>query len=414
MKSTDRYSSLYKINIALIINKINVINISSSDIVSMTFINNYDTMTFPIIRVRLYSDISVIQSITEYPNDIHIRGSLDGGIYRMNDDDKSPIMVSSITNIPLSLKVYIENKNIPTSTMDQYIEGDKKETDLNNDVKVPIELYCYDENTIHHMKQKVPSIYKNMSILSILEDIFRRNNILNYHIDTLHNQNKFNQILIPNLNVSEALSFLDSQYGLYKKGTHVYGDIDKLYMCNTDVDNGTKPIPIYVAGYKNNTDMSGMKKTTNGYHMETMAGNISVISETDIERTLNSQNIIAINVDDLNVDTNQLSNLYNISGIDNVSDKITLPDILHKTTNPYITDERIARVDENITRIDVSGVGFDIGKIKINTRYNLIFESPIRGMRMNKYYRATYVCHVLSNLDSMLFVPQTTMNLCNN
>lgn len=414
MKNTDNYSVLYKIKLSLIIDKNDIINISSSDIVSLAIINNYDTMTYPIIRVRLYSDINTIQKITECPDDVYMRGNLDGGIYRMNDEEKSPVIVSTTKGITLQTKVYIENKNIASSSMDQYINGVKKDSNLNENVKVPIELYCYNETLIHRMKQKVQSIYKNMSIASIIEDVFRRGNINDYVIDPLNNQGRFEQILIPNMNIIQTLSFFDTNYGLYKKGSQLYGDIDKLYLCDTNVNNGLKPIPIYVESAKNNTDMSGMKKTNNGFYMTTMAGNVSIRSETDIERVINSQNIVAINVNDLNVETNELKKLYDISMTDNVTEKISTPDTLHKTLNKYLTDTRIARINENMTKVDVSGSGFDIERFKVNTRFNLIFSSPIRGMNMNDYYRATYVCHVLSNLDSDLFVAQTTMNLCNN
>jgi hypothetical protein len=97
-----------------------------------------------------------------------------------------------------------------------------------------------------------------------------------------------------------------------------------------------------------------------------------------------------------------------------IMNKIATPDILHKTLNQYIAEAYAARVTERITRVDVSGVGFDIGKLNIRTRYNLIFDSPIRGMRMDQYYRATRVVHVISNLDSDLFIAQTTMSLCSN
>ena len=413
MSNVKKYTALYKISISLIADG-EIINIPSSDIVSIMMVNNYDTMSFPIIRVRLYSDISIMQKIVEVPNDVYIRGNLDGAIYQMSDEDKSPTIVLPIKNIPFHMKVYIENKNIPTSSMDQYIEGVKKNSDLNENIKVPIELYCYNQSSIHNVRQKVPSIYKDISILSVIEDFFRRSDITEYHIDPSINQKKFDQILLPNLDVSQALSFFDHMYGLYPKGAQFYGDIDKLYLCDSDVDNGTTPIPIYVDSYKNNTDMSGMKRTTNGFYMETMAGNVSIISETDVERTLNTQNIAAVDLHDMHVDTAQMSNLYDIKGIDNESTKIETPNIIHKTKNEFIVSTRIARVDENVTRVDVSGVGFDISKLKINTRYNLIFESAMRGISMNKRYRATYVCNVLSNLDSNLFVAQTTMNLCNN
>jgi hypothetical protein len=97
-----------------------------------------------------------------------------------------------------------------------------------------------------------------------------------------------------------------------------------------------------------------------------------------------------------------------------VSKKIRVPTILHKSKNMNISNTIAARIYERLTRIDVSGVGFDVGKLKINTRYNLIFDSPIRGLDINQRYRATYVNHVFTNLNSDLFIAQTTMNLCNN
>ncbi len=415
MKRNDKFSALYKINIRLYSNNHNIsINIPKSDIVSISIINNYDTMTFPIVRFRLYSDISVIQSISEYPNDFYICGNFDGGIYRMNDDEKSPIMIKPIKSQSFQLKMYIENKNIPSSKMDNYIDGEKKDDFLNNDIKVPIEVYGYNEKLIHLMKQKVQSIYKDMSLLSVIEDIFHRNNITSYQIDPLFNQNKYNQILIPDLNISQALSFFESRYGLYKKGGCIFGDIDKIYICDTNVNNNIKPLPIYVDSPKNTNDMSGMKRTNTDYFMETTAKGVSIISETDIEKTLNSPNLTSINVNDLTVKSNLMQNLYAEEAGDVDKMMISTPNILHKTLNQCVNDMYIARIDEKITKVDVSGVGFDVWKLKINTRYNLIFESAMRGVKMNQCYRARYMCHTFTNLDSDLFIAQTTMNLCSN
>lgn len=413
MNTTNRYATFYRVNLALVVNN-EVITIPTSDIVSIAFINNYDTMTFPIIRIRLYSDIRIFQDITAFPNDINIRGNLDGGIYRVNDEERSPVLVSAAKNIPFQLKVYIENKNTPTSKMDQYINGEQKSSDLNDDVKVPIELYCYDDKIIQYMKQKTQSIYKNMSILSIVEDIFSRGNINYYQIDAFTNQTKFDQILIPNLNVSQTLAFFDSKYGIYEKGAQLYGDIDKMYLCNTDVNNGTKPLPIYVDGSKTNNETSGLRKTPMGFYMETLVSNVSVMTETDIGRALHSPVISSINVNDITVDTSELTRLYDIDNNDTSKEKIRIPDIIHKSKNPYVTKTYAARLNETMTKIDVSGIGFDIGRMKINTRYNLIFETPIRGMSMNEYYRASFMCHVLSNVDGDLFVANTTMKLCSN
>lgn len=427
----NNYSTLYRIAMSVQTNdNKNNFSIPTSDIISISMIHNYDTATFPIIRVRLYTDLDTMEYLTEYPDQIYVKMNMIGGVYRMDDENKSPIMVSGANNISFTLKGYIENKNTPTSIMDQYENGIKKSSDLNVNRKVPIEIYCYDDELIHYMRKKSPAIFKQMSLVSIIETMFRKQGIVDFEMEPTQNQEKYEQVLLPNLSISETLSFFDSMYGLYNKGAQVYGDIDKMYICNSNVNNGTTPLPIHVESYKSNSDMGGMVKKDNKFCMITKAMNVSVISETDIERVLNSENISAINVNTLNVETVSMDKLFSdvkkdatrrLVSTDDVnkyirmlSDRIDVPDILHKALNPYVAETYNARISERLTKIDVSGVGFDIGKIKINSRYNLIFESPIRGMSINQFYRATTVSHVISNLSGELFVAQTVMNLCSN
>ena len=68
MSTTDKYVTLYKPYLSIVLPD-DTLTISDSDIVSISFIHNYDTMTYPIVRVRLYSDISVIQSICDKPDE---------------------------------------------------------------------------------------------------------------------------------------------------------------------------------------------------------------------------------------------------------------------------------------------------------------------------------------------------------
>lgn len=443
-----RYSVLYKLSVSLKINSsLNnegyiTLQIPTADIVSITMINDYDYATFPIIRLRLYTDLTNMTYLTENPDDINVSIIMNGNVYRMNDsDNKTPTPVSGATNINVSLKGYIENKNVPTSIFDKYDHGIERLIDLNVVRKVPIELYCYDEKIIHYMRMRPESIYRDMTLSSIIEAIFRNQGIVNLNMDPLFNQIKYKQVLIPNLNINESLSFFDSMYGMYKKGAQLYGDIDKVYISNTDVNNRTTPLPIFVESYKNNSDMGGLRKINTLYNMNTKAENISVISETDIERVLNAPQIGSVNINNFYLNAASLEKLYpeiikemqmtvenyiqnssnraeTLSSIEKyaneVSKKITVPTILHKSKNMNISKTIAARIYERLTRIDVSGVGFDVGKLKINTRYNLIFDSPIRGIDMNQRYRATYANHIFTNLDSDLFIAQTTMHLCNN
>ena len=411
----DVYVTMYTPSLNLLVNN-ETINLSNSEIVSISFIHNYDTASYPIIRLRIYSDLTKIQQICENPDSILVRGCLNGGIYKMNQNtENESTLVKAVKSINISLKAYIEMKNIPSSTYDQYEDGKKKESDLNVNVKSPLELYCYNEQLVHYMKKRANSIYKDTSIGTVLHDILQQANVYNAEIDPITNPKKYNQVLIPNMNIIQSISFIDYYYGLYKKGGMMYGDLDKLYIANTDVYNGTTPIPIYVESYKNNNDSSGMTRINNDYQFYIMAPNVSIRSESDIERVLHGPKLAAINLMDMNdIDIIELTNLFEEIKSLSLSENIETPNLLHKTQNKYIGTSYVARLDERITKVDVSGTGFDIMRITPKTRFNLIFASPIRGIKIDKQYRATFVCHVLSSTDSGKFIAQTTMNLCTN
>lgn len=411
----DVYVTMYTPSLNLLVNN-ETINLSNSEIVSISFIHNYDTASYPIIRLRIYADLTKIQQICENPDSILVRGCLNGGIYKMNQNtENESTLVKAVKSINISLKAYIEMKNIPSSTYDQYEDGKKKESDLNVNIKSPLELYCYNEQLVHYMKKRANSIYKDTSIGIVLHDILQQANVYNAEIDPITNPKKYNQVLIPNMNIIQSISFIDYYYGLYKKGGMMYGDLDKLYIANTDVYNGTTPIPIYVESYKNNNDSSGMTRINNDYQFYIMAPNVSIRSESDIERVLHGPKFASINLMDMNdIDIVELTNLFEEIKSLSLSENIEVPNLLHKTQNKYIGTSYVARLDERITKVDVSGTGFDIMRITPKTRFNLIFASPIRGIKIDKQYRATFVCHVLSSTDSGKFIAQTTMNLCTN
>ena len=413
------YSVFYKMNLRFVLNGTDTISISNGDIVSLSFMSQFDTKIYPMIRLRLYSDITLLQKITKYPDTLEIRGSLDGGVYKIQDNE-SPVLIQPTQSVPLTYKVYFEFKNTPTSDMDMYENGLKRNSDLNTNNKVPLEFYCYNYNLIHGMRDQPQQIWKNMNIPTIISSMLSHCNITDYVFDIPLNQKRYNQVLIPNLSMLETLSFFDVTYGLYPKGGGVFGNIDKLYITNLASNNGTTPIPIYVKSYKNNSNMSGMVKMNNTYHMQTEYACVSVVSESDIEKVLTSETIVASNVNSLSINKEDLPSLKDAmkqnnglitpSFVNTISPSI----ILHKTPNDYVASYIAARINEKITRVDVSGSGFDITKFNPSTRYNLIFESPIRGMNMVDAYRATYVCHTITPTSQDLFTTATTFSLCKN
>ena len=53
----------------------------------------------------------------------------------------------------------------------------------------------------------------------------------------------------------------------------------------------------------------------------------------------------------------------------------------------------------------------DISKLTVDSRINIVFETPIRGMNINNRYRQINNVHVLNQLDSNLFYAQTNLRI---
>lgn len=409
----NKYQVMYDVCLHLSVNG-ELYKVNTADIVSISIINNYDTMTFPIIRIRLNTDLELIQNIMDYPDEIEMSGNLNGAIYDISNNESGPVAVSGATNINFDMKVYVEHKNLPTSKMDEYRNGKKITTDLNQTPKFPLELYGYQQALVYYMNRLTNSIYKNMSIESIIEELLTRGNIQNYYIDPLNQQERFDQVIIPNMNVMQTMAYFDTYYGLYNKGAQVYCDLDKLYIVNTDSNIFGNTMSIRVGNSKSESDMVGLRKYDNEtYDMCILFNNMAVTSESDIERLLQSENIGAVNVNTGEIQSASLKELYEYK-TNEIFGQDQIPNILHKHINPFIAETNAARIKERITKIDISGVGFDVGSMHINTRYTILFDNAIRGDNIRGLYRPAFVNHVIANQTNELFVAQTTMRLCRN
>jgi len=409
-----QYQTLYDVSLCVKISNVDVVTIPVSDIVSITIINNYDTSTFPIIRYRLMIDSSIIQNMLEYSDELSIMNTLNGNVYMYDTDDHSkPFAVAGASSLNINMKAYVEYKNTPTSKYDQYQNGIKISNMLNETPKVPIELFAYDKDMIYYMKRRSESVYKNMSIQSIIDDILSRGNILKYKMNVPNQQTCFDQILIPNLNILQSFSFLDQYYGIYEKGCHLYGDIDQLYITNASSDIAGNIVHINVLDVNNSSVPPGLSRyDRNEFVMTILYDNVSVLSETDIERILQAENIGAININTEDIQTASLSKLYEYQS--NTFSKYGIPNILHKYENPYIASSHAARIIEKTTKIDIAFNGMDIGMIHPDTRFNIVFEKVLRGRSINGLYRPMFANHILTNENNNLFSANTAMTLCKN
>lgn len=411
----DRYHILYAVGAAITAGE-STINIEPADIVSVSFMCQYDKYTYPIIRLRIYTDIENVLQITDNSEDIMVSLSLDGAKYKINttDDGIQEIkLAGSGDSISLSMNAYIEMKNNQTSQYNLYDQGLKRSNDMNNQMKVPFELFLYNRNVVHSLRKKVPSIYKDMSLSTVIDTISSNCGVKIVY-QGFDNGTKYDQVLIPNLNVLDALSFLDRKYGFYKKGAGVYVYNDTLYLYPLDVEAFMETRGnILVEDIDTVNDAGGMNVDS---LFCTAAQNVSVKTVSDIDQVMNSEQIATVNLNTLNVDVGELKKLFRDTRKNKYTEYITTPDNLYKNVSAFNASALVARIEEGITSIDISGTGWPYSMFGANglVRYTLGFDTPIRGLNMNDIYRPVFANYVLSNTGNTLFTPQITLRLCTN
>ena len=412
----DKYTSLYEFTICIYNGKDYAILLTKDDIKSISIINDYDHAFFPIIRLRLYIDLPKFAYINDDPNNLLIGLSCIGSINKINENDTDTTYTristfTSMTDVENGLYGYVETKNNPYSKYDNYQMGEKRDDSLNTNNKVPLTIYCYDKNLIRATKQRVNSIYKNTSLYEVVQNMFLQCGINYGKIKPFNNNELYDQILIPNMSLVDAISYLDTYYGLYETGSLLYStSIGSLSLMPpiTEEIAATGGYPIRVSSYKSGNAFSGIS-LPDLYNISFQTPDTSVVvkSQTDLEQATNARIFGSINVDTFEYESETLDETFKDSDMS----YMTIPNIAHKTKNKFIPSMYKARVNERNTRIDLSLNGFTLKDFS-PYGFSFVFDNAIRGVDIGRIYRPMYSTHTFTNIGSGLFDIQSTFQLC--
>lgn len=383
------------------------LTITNDDIISISFINDYDNALFPIIRLRLYIDLNKFSYINEDPNNLYIGIIGRGGIYKINQNDTNNTSYTQIRNTQTlsmdGLYGYVETKNNAYTKYDNYQMGTQRDSSLNTNNKVALTIYCYNKEYVRAFKQRVDSVYKNTDLYTVVTSMFDKCGIDNYKINPFDNSEKYDQILVPNLSLIDAISYLDTYYGLYKTGSQLFVNYaSSVNLTSTDDISGI--INIRVSSYKSGDSFSGTN--IDGTVYQTPEASVVIKSQTDLEQATNAQIFGSMNVSTFEAVSAYLDETFKGTDMNN----ITVPAVIHKSKNQFIPSMYKARVDERNTRIDLSISG--LGIINSNNKFMFTFDNIMRGVDVDKTYRPMYATYTLSNIGSGLFDIQSTFQLC--
>lgn len=285
----------------------------------------------------------------------------------------------------------------------RYIDIDSFTSDADNDTeettetrKINYQINCLIDDISAVNDEILTDVYCNADISSIIVNLLSNVYNKDVYIQQSDNLVRYTNVVVPPMNINNALNFLADKYGIYNGTLNKFFDSTCLYIY--DINNNAiqdKSYTINVLTSKQNTD----SEVYSTYRMDDSENVVlytrtspSVVFNTNVDDYENGSNIV-INRYDENI---QLSTTSNV--IDNTSSKTRY----YWNTGKY---ETVDNIINNITAIGSSVISnVDFSLFEPNTKV-IINGSP--DDNINGYYEILSAITEISTSDYNTYISAT-------
>lgn len=254
-------------------------------------------------------------------------------------------------------------------------------------------------------RRQVGAVLKNANItdaISYICTVAGRDNIIMTPPD---NKTKYRQLLIPHTTVIKALSFIDTYYGIYKKGSMIWFDFNKTYIipysgdCKAwlkkEVKSVTIIIPKSINTNKNNTNgMLVKSKDKANYYVVTSSAYMNIKNES--------------------ISTNYIKG-NDVTIVDSYSGKVTEGKSkaktqkaahatvkINHTENNYLASMYTSQSNAKSVVITLRMFNINAAVFTPNKKYNLVFEDKKYSKKYNGKYIVSMITHKFNDGDTVL------------
>lgn len=282
----------------------------------------------------------------------------------------------------------------------------------------PHTIYLF-VDTLPKSRRTVNQVFQKATVLQAIMFIFQAMGISNVLMPKINNNKKYKEMIIPPMTCVKALSFLDTYYGIFRKGSLIFFDFDRSYLipysgkCDISEENEKKTTCIIIPKNLNSgnkfANKEGMickfvKKTKKNSSIELdeddATYNIEFAAEKETVDPLTHYIVANMATVEINDESVMLS--YEGDGetsiIDPESGEMTSSlmsnmdygqlskYVVNKTLNPFITSMYKAKKQVSNVQLVMSLCNIDIDALKPNRLYNIIFEEKKYKKKFGKRY----------------------------
>lgn len=352
---------------------------------------DYDNLFFPLINVSLAMEDSIYDRITKENDTVQFRLKIIKNIY---DKDENFLKFESYCN--KLFRCFLNQENI---IKDNKQVEDKKETENESEsanYKGNVRSFYLFTEDIIKCKKIINLSIESASLSDLVIYLIGDCGIEKLLMTKLDNQKSLSNVIIPNGNLIETLSFLDDLEGFYKKGTVLFFDIDTAYLidrnalCTSWRKNEVKITHIHVANQSGgDSQLNGQytDKDRKSNHVFTNNRRIDMIGGGVINDQLSGNKLTVINskdnsVVDISTDSTQIGEPNKHMMSTKINHQYTISNI--KTT-----------LEENECVCDIAFLGIDIDLFTPNKEVLITYEDPKFNKKYSGKYRITKVQSIL-------------------
>lgn len=352
----------------------------------------YETNFFPVFSITMVIEPSKYYNILKNKKEAYFRLNIGKG-YKYNGSEENSL-IRNFINQNFSL-ILDDDDSDSESTTKQLAASNNYDTILNDDTNKldsamdnEVEFYLFPTEAVDNSKINVNAILKNCTITDAVCYVLSESNFSNVLMTPLENEESKDLIVIPPMQASKAIQFLDTYYGFYKSGAIYFSDFDYLYIlkynsdCSAYTDDELQEVDIIIPNIESKymRDICGTIPDSDSSH------NIIAISSNLSSRN-NSVSINAIQgvdvmtIDNYSGDIQKSSvNVETGSGISNTFI------MQNETENEWITDIHTSQSEIGNFVISILLNDIDLSVLKPNKRFKIIYEDPMYTSKYNGIY----------------------------
>ena len=351
---------------------------------------DFDNLYFPIINISAVIKDELYHRINKENETVQFRLKIIKNIYDLSNKlEKYELFCNKLFRFFKDKQTIIEDNEQLNDK--KSVEGEES-SNLRSNAR---DFYLFTDDVIKCKKIFNLSV-KDADLTDLIIYLIGDSGIKSLLMTKLDNNEHISDLIIPNGNLIETITYLNELKGLYKKGMMLFFDIDCAYLidkncyCTSWRKNEIRITHIHVANQKSSdSQLNGqfINKDRKQTHLFTHTNRIQITNKNILNDQINGNDITVINSK-----SNNVTNIKTDSTqIGNANKNL----VCTKTNNQYTISSIENRMTEDECVCVVSFIGIDIDTLSPNKEILLTYEDP----DLNKKYSGNYrIVKVVSQL----------------